>query len=248
MKRHHRWQVALALGLVALSALFYGVHFLIFHDWHHIAIYFVGDVAFVPVEVLLVTLIIHRLLERHEKHARLRKMHMAIGTFFSEIGNPLLRRLSDMHPETDGLEEALRISSDWGPADFRNAARRLRGYRPEMDVSGEALAGLCQFLHARRDFLLNLLANPNLLEHEAFTDLLWAIFHLNDELEHRDDVARLPESDLTHLKGDIRRVYGRLLAAWVQHMRHLQQAYPYLYSLAVRANPFAPQAEAVVRG
>lgn len=88
MKRHHRWQVALALGLVGLSALLYGVHFLIFHDWHHIAIYFVGDVAFVPVEVLLVTLIIHRLLERHEKSARLRKMRMAIGTFFSEIGNP----------------------------------------------------------------------------------------------------------------------------------------------------------------
>jgi hypothetical protein len=33
----------------------------------------VGDIAFVPIEVLLVTLIIHRLLHEREKHARLEK-------------------------------------------------------------------------------------------------------------------------------------------------------------------------------
>lgn len=38
---------------------------------HHIFIYLVGDIAFVPIEVLLVTLIIHRLLETREKKAML---------------------------------------------------------------------------------------------------------------------------------------------------------------------------------
>jgi hypothetical protein len=57
--KHLRWQVLLGLALVALSTLFYFIHFLIFRDAHHIFIYMVGDIAFVPVEVLLVTLIIH---------------------------------------------------------------------------------------------------------------------------------------------------------------------------------------------
>jgi len=30
--------------------------------------------------------------------------------------------------------------------------------------------------------LLGLLGNPNLLEHDSFTDLLWAVFHLMEEL------------------------------------------------------------------
>ena len=52
---------ALAAALLTLSALFYWMHFLLFHDAHHIFIYLVGDIAFVPIEVLLVTLILHRL-------------------------------------------------------------------------------------------------------------------------------------------------------------------------------------------
>ena len=51
------WQVLLGMCLLVLSALFYFLHYLIFRDPHHIFIYLIGDVAFVFVEVLLVTLI-----------------------------------------------------------------------------------------------------------------------------------------------------------------------------------------------
>ena len=46
----------------------------------------------------------------------------------------------------------------------------------------EALVNLHNFLAKKREILLHLLENPNLLEHESFTDLLWAVFHLSDEL------------------------------------------------------------------
>ena len=65
------WQVTLALVLIAMTGLVYYVHYLIFRDPHHIMIYFIGDVAFVFFEVLLVTLIIHRglhLRERAQRH------------------------------------------------------------------------------------------------------------------------------------------------------------------------------------
>jgi hypothetical protein len=50
------------------------------------SLYLVSDIAFLPVEVLLVTMIIHRLLEDNEKKARLDKLNMVIETFFSEMG------------------------------------------------------------------------------------------------------------------------------------------------------------------
>ena len=61
MKRLN-WQLVLGLSLIGLSAFFYLIHYVIFRDAHHIFIYMVGDIAFVPIEVLMVTLIIHRLL------------------------------------------------------------------------------------------------------------------------------------------------------------------------------------------
>jgi hypothetical protein len=69
-----RWQVLLGIGLVVLSAVVYLIHYLIFRDAHHIFIFLVEDIAFVFIEVLLVTLIIHELLSQREKRARIEKL------------------------------------------------------------------------------------------------------------------------------------------------------------------------------
>jgi len=78
------WQATLGLALIALSATVYLIHYLIFRDAHHIFIYMIGDIAFVFVEVLMVTVIIHQLLSLREKRAILEKLNMVIGAFFSE--------------------------------------------------------------------------------------------------------------------------------------------------------------------
>ncbi len=41
-----------------------------------------------------------------------------------------------------------------------------------------------------------------------------------------------------HLSGDIRRAYSILITEWLAYMKHLKSDYPYLFSLAVRTNPF----------
>ena len=53
-------------------------------------------------------------------------------------------------------------------------------------------------------------------------------------------------SKTAHLSGDITRAYGLLVREWLAHMEHLKREYPYLFSLAVRMNPFDPEASAVV--
>ena len=63
----------------------------------------------------------------------------------------------------------------------------------------EQLHELREFLLAKRPFILALLQNPSLLEHDTFTDLLWAVCHLTEELECRSDIrnpARFPISSI----------------------------------------------------
>ena len=104
------------------------------------------------------------------------------------------------------------------------------------------LSQLQKFIVDKRAFLLRLLENPNLLEHQSFTELLWAVFHLAEELSHRKDVTNLPDRDYEHLGGDIKRAYQLLIREWLAHMEHLKNDYPYLFSLAMRTNPFDPEA------
>lgn len=99
----------------------------------------------------------------------------------------------------------------------------------------------------KRDFLLQLLANPTMLEHETFTDLLRAVLHLTEELLHREDFKKLPDSDSEHLEGDIKRAYGLLVKEWLECMKYLKNSYPYLFSLAMRTNPFDSEASVSVR-
>lgn len=88
--------------------------------------------------------------------------------------------------------------------------------------------------------------NPNLLEHDSFTELLWAVFHLTEELAYRESVEDLPISDYRHIAGDIERVYGLVIYEWLAYMKHLQSDYPYLFSLAIRTNPFNDHSSPIV--
>jgi hypothetical protein len=240
------WQVLLGISLFILSAAIYFIHFFIFKDAHHIFIYLVGDIAFVPIEVLLVTLIIHSLLTHREKRLMLEKLNMVIGSFFTEVGTKLLRNFTALDRRRDELFEELSVATKWSDKEFALVANRLKDHPYEVTASAEALETLKDFLTEKMSFLLRLLENPNLLEHASFTDLLWAVFHVSEELGSRWNLRDLPESDILHLAGDIKRAYGRLVYEWVIYMRHLKRNYPYLFSHAVRTNPFDPAASPIV--
>jgi hypothetical protein len=102
------------------------------------------------------------------------------------------------------------------------------------------------FLVSKRSFLVGLLENQNLLEHEQFTDLLWAVFHLVEELDARQSFDNMPTSDIEHINGDIKRAFGYLSREWVFYMKHLKLDYPYLFSLAVRLNPMLEHPDPLV--
>jgi hypothetical protein len=232
----------LGFCFILLSTVLFSIHYLIFRDSRNLFFYLVHNVAFVPINVLIVTLIIDRLLRMREKQAMLKKLNMVIGIFYSEIGNQLLKRFIGFDKNPADYRESLRVNHQWRDGDFKRAVQAINQREYTIDSRIGDLAGLQILLKAKTDFLLGLLENPNLLEHDAFTELLWAVFHLAEELGYRPDTKHLSEPDLLHLSGDIQRAYRLMIIQWLEYMKHLQADYPYLLSLAVRLNPFDPDA------
>ena len=187
------------------------------------------------------------MLSRREKLARMKKLNMVIGVFFSEVGNRLIRIFAQADPRFEEIQKGLIVTEKWTHEDFLKVNKHLRGFQYGVEVAQTDPAALKGFLLGQRDFLVRLLENPTLLEHESFTDLLRAVFHLTEELAYREDLSQSPGTDLAHLGGDINRAYHLLVHQWLDYMEYLKMNYPYLFSLAMRTNPFDRRASPIVK-
>ncbi len=237
------WTVS---ALFAISLAIYGIDFSIFGNLREISAGFLGNLAFLPVYIIVVTLLFERVLRERERQSVMKKLNMVISVFFSEFGNRVLKELSVHVVGSDELKKQLRMTGSWNKHDFEAALDYLHRSNQQISIDSDALPGLKQFLAEKRSFLLSLLENQNLLEHENFTDLLWAAFHITEELEARESFDRLPPSDKEHINGDIKRVFGHLIREWILYMQHLKADYPYLFSLAIRLNPMIDSPDPVV--
>lgn len=235
---------SLGVLLVILSFLFYTLHYVLFRDAHHIFIYFVGDIAFVFVEVLLVSMLLHRVLNERDRKQRIEKLNIVIGSFFSESGKYLLAEMIKRDQTDKKNLNRLITEPTWQNTDFKNAFQTAQQLSCTIKLDTEYLLDIYNHLEENHQFYLRLLENPTLLEHESFTDTLQAVFHLREELHWRKRLHRLPANDLEHLQGDIHRVYSALLLEWLHYLDYLRQNYPYLYSLALRTNPLLSDPQA----
>lgn len=244
--RRYLTLILFGILLLVLAGVLHYFHYLFFRDVHHILIYMFGDLAFLPLEVLFVVLVIERVMADREQRAKLKKLNMVIGAFYSEVGNYLLGFISSCCKEKQQMRRYFGVSSDWNRADFKNSITAANAMLLTLDLNPEDFKELKAFLIGKRTFLLRLLENPNLLEHEKFTNLLWATFHLTEELEERVSFDAMSGNDKAHLVMDVQRVFGNLVAEWLEYVEHLKNNYPYLFSLIVRTHPFQETPAAVI--
>ena len=141
----------------------------------------------------------------------------------------------------------LNIEARWSARDFREAAAFVKNKTLPVTCNVNNLEDIKALLIEKRMYILVILANPTLLEHEAFTDMLWAILHLTDELLARNSLSGLPDTDVAHLDNDVRRALGAILVHWIGYMNYIKPDYPFLFSLETRRNPFNKNSEIVVR-
>ena len=241
----HRGIIIMAGLLILISVVLYTALYLIFNDAKDLIFYSLLNLAFLPLQVLIVGIVIERIMVRREIDEKISKLNMVVGTFFSEVGHSLSAMFLNSTSDRERIIANLDITPAWKTQEYIKA-RKYAEKDTAVDFTNIDLDALKSFLISKRQFMLTLIENPNLLEHERFTDLLLASFHLTEELESRPSLANLPARDIEHLKGDIKRAYRFLVIEWLDYMQHVQSNYPFLYSHYVRTHPFQSHASAII--
>ena len=204
--RLRRWQVEIAATLIVAAIVVYALRWYLFPSeaFHREMLrYLVDDIAFLFIQVLLVSMLIDGLMQRRQRETMLDKLNMIVGAFFSECGTDVLGRIARLDRELDDVREDLLARTAWTAKDYERAKQAFRAHKPVIELSGGDLAALRVRLDQEKTYLLSLLGNQALLEHQAFTDLLWAVTHLAEELHARGDFDHLPPADRAHLVADV---------------------------------------------
>lgn len=252
MSERLSWKAKFSILMVILIIVIYGSNYLVLGDAEHIISYIWTHLGFIPVDILIVAFLLDEIIERKEKEAMLEKLDMLMSTFFSEVGNDLISQLSSVN-KYKANTETLKSIKNWNDSDYESKLNELKessiDFQAELspEERKEFLENLRNFLVSKREFIINMINNPNLLEKEEFTALVNAILHLDEELEHRTDMALVNDSDFGHLNGDMQRVYGKLIHEWIYYLRYLNKHYPYMIALIIRTNPFDEDAEVYVK-
>lgn len=252
MDKHKKWKLKFSLLMIALIIIIYGSNYLVLGDPEHIISYIWTHLGFIPVDMLIVAFLLDEIIEKKEKEAMLEKLDMLMSTFFSEVGNDLISQLSHVNKYKASTEN-LKSIKNWDEKDFDNKLAELKSSTTDFSAQvapeerEEFLEELTALLSSKREFIINLINNPNLLEKEEFTGLINAILHLDEELEHRKDFALVSDADFGHLNGDMQRVYEKLVYEWVYYLKYLHKHYPYMIALIIRTNPFDEDADVYVK-
>jgi voltage-gated potassium channel len=195
----------------------------------------------------ILTGIAQRILYRRERNVHRQRLNMLIGVFFTEAGNELLHIFTHFDPNIHSVRKDFAAAAQWSEKDFAVLRKRLKSYEHAVDHTKFDPDLLHQHLKNKGEFLIRQLENSDLTENETFTELLWSVVHLRDELAARSTLASLPEPDMVHLANDVKWAYSILTRQWLEYMLYLKRRYPFLFSLAVRTNPFALHRSAVVK-
>lgn len=252
MSKRLSWKVKFSIVMILLIIIIYGSNYLVLGDGEHIISYVWTHLGFIPVDILLVAFLLDEIIEKKEKEAMLEKLDMLMSTFFSEVGNELISQLSTVNKYKTSTEN-LKSIKDWDEKDFDNKLAELKNSSVDFSAQvapedrEEFLENLRTLLVSKREFIINMINNPNLLEKDEFTGLINAILHLDEELEHRKDLALVSDADFGHLNGDMQRVYDKLIHEWVYYLKYLYRHYPYMIALIIRTNPFDENAEVYVK-
>lgn len=234
------WTYKLYLSFIIISILINTLHFYIFNDSEYIFKFILIQLGYLPISTLFVTFILNELLTRRRKDEKTAMRNMIISTFFSEVGTDLIHYFKNLplaynsEKAKSDLNKVIKLKE----REFKSFAQYIKYKDFGVQSSKCNFKSLNEFLNSKRIYLIDLLQNSNLQEHETFSDLIFEVLHINEELSYREDLDFLSEDDLEHLAKDIDRTYSYLLCEWFYYMRHLNAEYPNLYSFAIKTIPF----------
>lgn len=245
MKKKSFGALKTTIILLAISLAIFSIKTVTIGDIAGSQKFLFNALGMLPLNLILMTFVFNKLIALHTKQSRLKKQEMLVNAFFSEFGNTLLKQIAKLDENRHELTACAGSTADW-EKDIEEIKEVFNSHRAKLIVTGDDFLKVMNALDSKHSFILTLLEHPALVQHERFTDLVWAMFHLEDELNHRPGFNALPKSDIAHLTGDIERVYTNLIIQWVDYMVYLRENYPYLYSLAIRTGPFSSVEDPII--
>jgi hypothetical protein len=242
MKKINLSVIMLALFAIP-SLMIYLIHYYIFRDSIYLIKDFLCQLAFLPIYYFFSTIIIDNIIDHRDKIKLKKSINMIIGVFFSEFGNDFIRICSKYDRKFNDYSKNFKINAEWENPQYLKAYKFIDNFEFHIDLYADNINNLREFLFKKRTCLIGLLENNNLVEHDTFTDLLLAIFHICEEFKYRD-TETLCEKDHEHLAVDIKRAYVLISIEWLNYSKHLKSEYPHLYALSESFNPFCDACDA----
>lgn len=221
--------IIISLVLASLSALMFLIHYIVFGQALNTAYYSLMNLCFIPINSLVVTIILEKLIDYKAKQERIEKLNMLVGIFFTEVGLKLMHLI--ITSDENAKNSILTFD------DLYKIKNELLTYNYKVDIKKINIESIKVLLVNNSTLFINLIGNESVHQHEIFTDLLMSIIHLRDEILFWQN-DKYDELDILHLENDIIRVYKNITIQWIDYLEYLSKNYPFLYNNAVRLNPF----------
>ncbi len=217
--------------LLAVSIFIYMFQILVFHDPTTTEFYLLQDLAFMPITIIVATIVVGEVVNEKEKRERKENTKMVTSTFYTQIGGEmmgvLVNQLENKEEVVDILQREIHSESD-----VEDMQQKIRNCSLHMQFDEAVSDRISRMLAENRMALLVLSSNPMILEQRSFTNLLWGLFHLEDEFRLRGSYAEMTQEDRLHLAADFEKVLRLLLLNSVPNAKYLQDMFPSLYQTA----------------
>lgn len=225
-KSRTRW---LIVGLVALSALIYGIQIVVFRDLRTTEFYILQDLAFVPISFAITSVVVGVIMDEHEKRDAQRKTRMLTSAFFTGLGAGLTSALLAVSDSQIDPKELILQSEKELPA----MQKKVMEADICVHIDEESYTKIREMILGWQSELITLASNPMLLDQECFAQLLWGVMHLTDEFRLRGEWGDLSQGDIDHFNEDFERVLRLLLANGMSNGLFLKTAFPAFWGTAV---------------
>lgn len=140
----------LVLLLLLFSVVVYGIQVSIFQRASDTEFYFLQDMAFLPISVLLVTLGLNTVIVRQERKDKKEQVSVVINEFFAETGTELVIALRSHIANLDEIAPKLQLGSDWLDKDFSMSIAALGKYPFKAELKEDDLYNLRDTLVKKR--------------------------------------------------------------------------------------------------
>ena len=219
------WKFKFAIVMLIIASIFFVSRIIVLGDPEEVVAYLWKQIGFIPVNILIVALLLDGIMSKKEREAILEKLDMLMGTFFTEIGNDLISEISKANKNKSKTKD-LKSIKNWTDKDYENKLKELRDSPIDFEADvpledrEEFLTSIHVSIEKNREFIINLINNPNLFEKDEFSALVLALLHLDEELSRRGDLSNIDDVDFNHLTGDIKRVYTHLVYEWIYYLKY----------------------------